>query len=105
MKHEMVRPHSVRHSRSPVSWWLAALSVPLSLLSHGPAIAQDHNSYYQLVLQAARRGAPERVLYGYDALGRLVRVTTTEGRNLGVETSYKYDPAGNRTEVTTSGVR
>jgi YD repeat-containing protein len=101
MNYKMVRPHSVRHSRSRVSWWLAALPVlMLSLLSPEPAAAQDHNSYYQLVLQAARKSAPERILYGYDVRGRLVRVTYAEGRNSGTETTFRYDRAGNRTEVT-----
>jgi YD repeat-containing protein len=41
--------------------------------------------------------AQETVQYGYDALGRVVTVTYGNGTVL----TYAYDPAGNRTEVTT----
>ncbi|NOX81824.1 MAG: hypothetical protein GXP06_02320 [Alphaproteobacteria bacterium] len=40
------------------------------------------------------------VTYQYDALGRLISVDHATGENL----DYAYDPAGNRTTVTTSGL-
>ncbi|WP_326523591.1 RHS repeat domain-containing protein [Sphingomonas sp.] len=47
----------------------------------------------------------EEVIYQYDALGRLVNASTTNGRNGGVVAGTSYDPAGNRTTRTVSGVR
>lgn len=41
--------------------------------------------------------AQETILYGYDALGRVVAVTYGNG----TVTTYTYDAAGNRTQVTT----
>jgi YD repeat-containing protein len=47
----------------------------------------------------SRADAQENVTYMYDALGRVVGVHYGTGETL----SYRYDAAGNRTEVTTAG--
>ena len=49
------------------------------------------------LLLASTPTAQEAVQYGYDALGRVVTVTYGNGTVI----TYAYDPAGNRTEVTT----
>lgn len=38
----------------------------------------------------------ETVHYRYDALGRIVHVTTSDGPTAGQTTKYQFDPAGNR---------
>lgn len=48
--------------------------------------------------------AGETVTYSYDALGRLTATSTTGGANNGVATGIAYDPAGNRSSFTISGV-
>jgi hypothetical protein len=47
--------------------------------------------------------AAETATYTYDALGRLTNVQTAGGPAAGVQRSYQFDPAGNRTQVGTSG--
>lgn len=47
--------------------------------------------------------AAETVTYGYDALGRLITVSHAGTVNNGQQTSYTYDSADNRTNVTTTG--
>lgn len=47
--------------------------------------------------------AEETVTYTYDALGRLVKTVRTGTVNDNVQTSYQYDPASNRKQVTTTG--
>lgn len=47
--------------------------------------------------------ATETITYTYDARGRLVKVVHTNGPNNGVQTTYAYDKADNRTNVTTTG--
>lgn len=47
--------------------------------------------------------ASETVTYGYDAKGRLIQVSHTGSVNNGLTATYTYDPADNRTSVTTSG--
>jgi len=49
------------------------------------------------LVMASAPTAQEAVQYGYDALGRVVTVTYGNG----TVATYCYDPAGNRTEVTT----
>ena len=44
--------------------------------------------------------AGETTTYTYDALGRVVNVSKSGGPNNGVQASYSYDHAGNRTNVT-----
>lgn len=48
--------------------------------------------------------ADERITYGYDARGRLVQVSRSGTINNGVQATYGYDMADNRTQVTVSGV-
>jgi hypothetical protein len=47
--------------------------------------------------------ASETTTYQYDALGRLVAVTSSGTVNNGIATSIGYDPAGNRSGYTVSG--
>jgi len=47
--------------------------------------------------------AAETVTYSYDALGRLIMVSHAGTVNNGQQTSYTYDSADNRTNVTTTG--
>ena len=51
---------------------------------------------------AAPAAASETITYQYDALGRLVQVTRTGTVNNGASATYSYDPANNRTNVTTT---
>jgi YD repeat-containing protein len=44
--------------------------------------------------------ASDTTVYTYDALGRLVSVSTTGGPNNGLNIGTAYDPAGNRTTYT-----
>ena len=44
--------------------------------------------------------AQETTTYTYDALGRVVTVQKSGGPSTGVQTTYQYDRAGNRTNVT-----
>lgn len=48
--------------------------------------------------------AAETVTYKYDALGRLIQTTKSGGPANGQQTKTKYDPAGNRTCHSTTGV-
>jgi YD repeat-containing protein len=54
-------------------------------------------------LMADTARAAENINYGYDSLGRVIRVTHVGGDNDGMVVSYNYDPAGNRTEFKVSG--
>jgi hypothetical protein len=47
--------------------------------------------------------ANETVTYTYDALGRLTQVSHAGTVNNGLQASYIYDAADNRTNVTVSG--
>jgi hypothetical protein len=47
--------------------------------------------------------ASETINYSYDALGRLTNVSHSGAVNGGTSSSYQFDPADNRTNVTTSG--
>ena len=55
-----------------------------------------------LLTSAAPCAASETISYTYDALGRLVAVARTGTVNNGASASYTYDPANNRTNVTTT---
>ncbi len=57
-----------------------------------------------LVTLATSSQASQMVTYTYDAQGRLVAVASTGTVNNGVSTSITYDPAGNRSSYTVSGV-
>ena len=56
-----------------------------------------------LALAATAALATETITYSYDARGRLVQVVHNGTANNGVTTSYAYDRAHNRTNVTTTG--
>jgi len=45
----------------------------------------------------------ETTIYSYDELGRLLSVGHSGGVNNGLATTYTFDAAGNRQNVTTSG--
>ncbi len=68
--------------RQPRMLKLSAVLVASSALAPAPALAA------------------ETITYSYDALGRLVQVTHSGTVNNGVQSSYGYDPADNRTNVT-----
>jgi hypothetical protein len=51
----------------------------------------------------AAAAAAETVTYSYDALGRLVGVSTSSDPNDGMSVSTGYDPAGNRASYGVSG--
>ena len=53
---------------------------------------------------ASAAEAGETVTYSYDALGRLTGTTSSGTVNNGVATGIAYDPAGNRSTYTVSGV-
>jgi hypothetical protein len=55
-----------------------------------------------LLALATPARAGETIVYGYDSLGRLVRVERSGTVNSGVSARYSYDPADNRTNVTVS---
>lgn len=57
-----------------------------------------------LALGAAQAAfADETITYTYDALGRVVVVARSGQVNNGQQTTYTYDAADNRTNVTTTG--
>jgi YD repeat-containing protein len=55
-----------------------------------------------LIVIATPAAASETITYTYDALGRLVAVSRTGTVNNGASAAYTYDPANNRTNVTTT---
>jgi YD repeat-containing protein len=63
---------------------------------------QARNVFAGLIIVAAPAAASETITYQYDALGRLVQVTRTGTVNNGASAAYTYDPANNRTNVTTT---
>lgn len=56
-----------------------------------------------LIASIPAASASETVTYSYDALGRLVTTVVSNGPANGVQTTTAYDPAGNRTNQTTTG--
>jgi len=52
---------------------------------------------------AAVASVSETINYSYDAKGRLVKVQRSGNVNNGVNASYTYDKADNRTNVTVNG--
>lgn len=52
---------------------------------------------------AAAAVASETITYTYDTHGRLVKVVHSGNVNNGVNTTYSYDKADNRTNKTTTG--
>ena len=61
------------------------IAIPLSLALAGPAVAE------------------EKVVYSYDALGRLIGTAHTGSLNDGLATTYTYDRASNRETVVVTG--
>jgi len=57
-----------------------------------------------LLAGAGAAGADERITYSYDALGRLVGATNSGTANSGLATQIGYDPAGNRSNYTVTGI-
>lgn len=53
---------------------------------------------------ATTKSIGEVVNYGYDALGRLIVTSITSGPRASTNTQLTYDPEGNRTTLTTTGV-
>lgn len=53
------------------------------------------------LLLSVPASASETITYTYDALGRLVQVSRSGTVNNGASAAYTYDPANNRTNVTT----
>lgn len=49
--------------------------------------------------------ASETISYGYDAKGRLVRVSHSGSVNNGTQTTYAHDKVDNRTRVQTQGAQ
>lgn len=56
-----------------------------------------------LILVAAAASSQETITYSYDAKGRLTKVDRDGGINDGVDASYLYDKADNRTQVIVTG--
>ena len=56
-----------------------------------------------LAVSATAAAATETITYHYDARGRVVQVIHSGTVNNGVNTTYSYDKADNRTNVTTTG--
>lgn len=56
-----------------------------------------------LALSATAAAATETITYKYDARGRVVQVIHSGTVNNGVNTTYSYDKADNRTNATTTG--
>jgi YD repeat-containing protein len=54
---------------------------------------------------AGAASAQETTTYTYDALGRVKTVTHAGGPASGVSSTYSYDPASNRTNVTVNGAQ
>lgn len=54
-------------------------------------------------VSASAAHAAETIVYTYDAKGRLVKVERSGSVNNGVTTTYTYDKADNRKNVTTTG--
>ena len=57
-----------------------------------------------VALMASPAWSGETTTYAYDALGRLTGVGTAGGPASGQASSIAYDPAGNRSNVTVTGV-
>lgn len=57
------------------------------------------------LLAATSLSAAETVKYTYDALGRLVKVEHVGGSNDGMQQTTAFDPAGNRSNHTVTGVK
>ena len=57
---------------------------------------------YGAILVPAAACAQETTTYTYDAKGRVVAIARTGGPSQGVATTYSYDKADNRTNVSVS---
>jgi phage gp36-like protein len=56
-----------------------------------------------LLAVGAAAHAAETITYSYDSKGRLIQVVHSGTVNNGVTTTYTYDKANNRNQVTTTG--
>lgn len=56
-----------------------------------------------LSLCGAAQAQTSTTTYSYDALGRLIETKTTGGQTDGQKRTYQYDPAGNRTQLASTG--
>lgn len=57
-----------------------------------------------IALSSSAAFSSETITYSYDARGRLVQSVRAGGANAGVSSSYTYDKADNRSNVTVAGV-
>ena len=69
---------------------------------HLPVIRAVLLSAASVIALTSAAEASERIVYTYDALGRLTRVVHSGTVNDGVQAGYAYDAADNRSNVTVS---
>ncbi len=55
------------------------------------------------IVNATSVRAAEGAKYTYDALGRLTKIDQTSGPASGTNSTFTYDPAGNRSSAVVSG--
>lgn len=77
-------------------------------LVRGASVRVRRPSLFRVLLAAPFVAAPlsasDTTTYSYDALGRLITTAVTGGPSGGTQTSTVFDPAGNRSTYTVSGV-
>jgi hypothetical protein len=93
---------------SSKTYWSRRISVPFDIVAGsnytiaftGTTTTGDHSAFLDSVDLV---DAQSITTYSYDALGRLRSSSTSGGVNDGLSTNYTLDPAGNRTNVQTTG--